>query len=696
LLLALIASWFALVQPAPANACTAPCTKTQITTDINTNWPDNTTGAITPALLRSTVLELVNSYLDTNGTSAFNCSSHQFLVSIATLSTYSCAQPGVGDLSGLATGVSGALGTAVNTVGGFTVFASQTANTIYKGNGSSAPVASSITDNGTIVSTSEPIDTTNSAHLQEIANAGSTGTTVNKLAKLTGSPGTAVIATTSDTTGNVIGIVTGGAGTAGNAQIAITGQASCIFDGAITSGHYVQVSTTAGGSCHDSGATFPTAGQVLGIVLAATNASPGSTPQAVALFPPVILGTNASSSGTVTTITAGNGIALSSGATCTTTCTITVSNGTSTVTGASTTFTSAQNNTLVQRSNSGAAMGDTLPGTSPGVLPANTQITITNADASAVESVKVGTGSLLKTSSSNGFVYICPGQTKTFYSDGTNYWEISAQSRCRLAANTSFYVATTGSTSNDGLTVSNPFLEGSAAYQVVQNWFDVNCKQVTFNVANGTYGQLSLIGPLVGLCGLSNFNRTTVPVLFVGNAGSPSSVNISTSSNFGAIQVEYGAVANFNGFQATNSVSNGVFAHFSAVVQIQNFVFPATGAFNHIVSEWYSDVVLFGSYTITGGAGCHMTTSNMGQIETNGASPPTVTLTGTPNFTSAFMCVQYPGTFINQGGTAIYSGAATGARYSIGTSGGYINSGGQGANFFPGNSAGTASSTQYQ
>jgi hypothetical protein len=48
--------------------CTAPCTKSQITTDINTNWPDNTTGAITPALLRSTVLDLVNSYFDLLGT----------------------------------------------------------------------------------------------------------------------------------------------------------------------------------------------------------------------------------------------------------------------------------------------------------------------------------------------------------------------------------------------------------------------------------------------------------------------------------------------------------------------------------------------------------------------------------------------------------------------------------------------------
>lgn len=52
-----------------------------------------------------------------------------------------------------------------------------------------------------------------------IANAASTGTTLNKLAKLTGAPSTAVIAATSDT-GGVVGVPIGGAGTSGNAAIA--------------------------------------------------------------------------------------------------------------------------------------------------------------------------------------------------------------------------------------------------------------------------------------------------------------------------------------------------------------------------------------------------------------------------------------------------------------------------------------------
>ncbi len=112
--------WLALARPEPAHAnCTTPCTKAQVNTDITTNWPDNTTGSITPALLRSTVQDLLNSYLDVNGSSSFTCSTHQFLTAIATLSSYTCAQPAVSDLSGLpvsvASGGTGDTGTAWTT-----------------------------------------------------------------------------------------------------------------------------------------------------------------------------------------------------------------------------------------------------------------------------------------------------------------------------------------------------------------------------------------------------------------------------------------------------------------------------------------------------------------------------------------------------------------------------------------------------
>jgi hypothetical protein len=118
-ILALVLLLAAIVFSGEAKAnCTTPCTKAQIATDIATNWPDNTSGAITPALLRSTVLDLVNSYEDINGSSSFTCGASTWVSSRPTLSSYTCTQPAVTDVSGFGTGVATALALTTNTGGG--------------------------------------------------------------------------------------------------------------------------------------------------------------------------------------------------------------------------------------------------------------------------------------------------------------------------------------------------------------------------------------------------------------------------------------------------------------------------------------------------------------------------------------------------------------------------------------------------
>jgi len=149
-----------------------------------------------------------------------------------------------------------------------------TANSILKGSGGQAMATSSLTDNGTLVTTGEHIDLTTNAIAFQIANAGTTGTTLNKLAKLTGAPSTAVITATTDTTG-ILGVVIGGAGTTGNASIAIMGQVQCVFDGATTAGNYVINSSTVAGDCKDGGSAFPNTSLVLGRILS-TNAAGGT------------------------------------------------------------------------------------------------------------------------------------------------------------------------------------------------------------------------------------------------------------------------------------------------------------------------------------------------------------------------------------------------------------------------------------
>lgn len=107
-----------------------------------------------------------------------------------------------------------------------------------------------------------------------IANDTVTGTTVNRLAKLTGAPSKAVITSTSDTDG-AIGIVTNGAGITGSATVTIIGQASCVFDGATTAGNYFIISPSSAGACRDAGSTFPTSGATYGRVLS-TNVGAGT------------------------------------------------------------------------------------------------------------------------------------------------------------------------------------------------------------------------------------------------------------------------------------------------------------------------------------------------------------------------------------------------------------------------------------
>jgi hypothetical protein len=131
--------------------------------------------------------------------------------------------------------------------------------------------------------------------LVQFTNEGTTGTTINRLAKLTGSPSTAVMASSADTSG-VVGVVVSGAGTSGPVQIATRGQVSCDFDGPTAAGDYVGISPTTGGKCRDAGAVYPASGQVLGRVLS-TNAAAGT--YAMQLFGPEVQGR---AGGTVTSV----------------------------------------------------------------------------------------------------------------------------------------------------------------------------------------------------------------------------------------------------------------------------------------------------------------------------------------------------------------------------------------------------------
>lgn len=91
----------------------------------------------------------------------------------------------------------------------------------------------------------------------EIPNESGTGTTLNKLVKLT-SAGTAIIAATTDTAG-VIGVCSAGCGTTGSATVLMIGEHSCVFDSATTANNFVTIDTSTTGNCMDAGSADPAA-----------------------------------------------------------------------------------------------------------------------------------------------------------------------------------------------------------------------------------------------------------------------------------------------------------------------------------------------------------------------------------------------------------------------------------------------------
>ena len=217
-------------------------------------------------------LNLASIASDSNGTpksNPFTADSDGYISFYATDGTYDVKMSG----SGLAAPITRSGFWVITSAGGgsgitgsgstnrFPIFTSSTAigNSVFQQVGTSefAPA-----------STGKRINLgTGSQQVVEVANAAVTGTTQNRLAKLTGAPSTAVIATTTDTT-KLVGIVIAGAGTTGNAQIVTNGNVTCEFDGSTTAGNYVGASTTTNGKCTDLGASLPNTGvQVIGRVL---------------------------------------------------------------------------------------------------------------------------------------------------------------------------------------------------------------------------------------------------------------------------------------------------------------------------------------------------------------------------------------------------------------------------------------------
>lgn len=160
-----IAACFILWANSANAGCTVPCTQNQLLTEINTNWADNTTGNITPALLRAPVSDIVNTYFSllsqyqlpvntiavgkgvgVNGLNSATVTA-PLVLSGSTLSCPTCSTGGSGTVTSVsvvsANGFAGSVATATTTPA---ITLNTTVTGIAKGNGATLSAAVAGTD----------------------------------------------------------------------------------------------------------------------------------------------------------------------------------------------------------------------------------------------------------------------------------------------------------------------------------------------------------------------------------------------------------------------------------------------------------------------------------------------------------------------------------------------------------------------
>lgn len=250
--------------------------------------------------------------------------------------------------------------------------------------------------------------------------------------------------------------------------------------------------------------------------------------------------------------------------------------------------------------------------------------------------------------------------------------------REKLTAARTYYVRTDGSDGNDGLsnTAGGAFLTIQKAVNVVFGTLDLGGYDVTIQLADGTYSSGILQNsPQVG-AGL---------VTIQGNAVTPANVVVQSASGFYAVAAENGAALRVKDFEIQSATNGGLRASTGAALQYTNMRFGAC-AQHQIRADDLGRITCLGHYAIVGNGQSHWCSVGGGLIR---CQAKTVTLTGTPAFSSGFVNNQIGGLSIVNGNS--FSGSATGARYAIDTNA-VVYVAGAGGTYLPGNASGTAAS----
>lgn len=253
--------------------------------------------------------------------------------------------------------------------------------------------------------------------------------------------------------------------------------------------------------------------------------------------------------------------------------------------------------------------------------------------------------------------------------------------RQSLSADTTYYVRTDGSDSNNGLADTS-----GGAFLTIQKAIDTACAvdmrtfQVTIQVGAGTY---------TGANSLRSYLGNLRPII-VGDETTPTNVVINPTGGT-CFQSDGTDPWSIRGFRLKTTTSGiGLDALNGGAIYFRKIDFN-TCVSAHCRAYLNGNIASEGDFSVSGNSDFCMVAIASGVISLNNTT--TVTVSGTPAWGTACAYTSMTGVIYSSG--PVWSGAATGTRYSASLNG-VINSGGGGANYFPGDVAGsTATGGQY-
>jgi hypothetical protein len=258
-----------------------------------------------------------------------------------------------------------------------------------------------------------------------------------------------------------------------------------------------------------------------------------------------------------------------------------------------------------------------------------------------------------------------------------------------LAADTTFYVATTGSDTNNNCAISaSPCLTIQRAWNQLVGNFNLNGHVATIQVADGTYtGGLKMSSMPVGVNSVATaggrWNPTSVVVQ--GNCTTPANVVINVTGDAISASGPVGMTLKCVSLQST---LNTVTSDSGATIGINNVRFLGASAGYQMLAQ-SATILISGNYTIVAGGGfTHATVALGGSI----VYPPgrTVTLSGASSWSQSFFQSSTSGSIYMV--PPVFTGtAATGVQWTTSMNGTIYTSGSACSSVIPGSVAGSNS-----